>query len=119
MDVIPFSVNGLLGGIARADGGAKCENDVLTLEFKVQNGVVGLYKSAAKRVIVPLHILDLVRLDGGHGNAELVLRAHSRIYLDGMPGRRRAEVKLRIGSEHLPNAERLIKEMERRMAEVG
>ncbi len=118
MDGIPFSI-GLLGGLVRADGTALFENDVLTLEFKVKDGMVGLFRSGVKRVMVPVQVVDLVRLDLGTEDVQLVLGARSRMYLDGIPGRRKAEVKLSIGSGDVAIAELLVKAMEHRMAEVG
>ena len=92
MESLPFSISDVYKGWAKVEGTARCEDDVLILEFQMQDRLVGLLKSKVKTIHLPLHALAAIHFQQRLFTAFVTLRVHSMSLVQDLPGRSQGEV---------------------------
>ncbi len=117
MSVIPFSLDDVYEGFAECEGIARFENDVLVLEFQTRDAFIGVVKSAATHVELPLDAIGDVSVEKRFWKTHLVIRATRLDAIESIPTSRRGEVKLRIKGEHRELAHDLASEISLRLGE--
>lgn len=113
METVPFSIHGLFGGIAEAEGIARLEPETLVLEFRFKDSVAGLILSSVKEVRLPLTEITGVRLEKNVfwkkiSGARLIIQARSMKTVEAVPSNRPGEIRLHLSEEAIPAAEQLV-----------
>jgi hypothetical protein len=117
MESLPFSIADVYEGLAEVEGTARCENDVLILEFQTYNSLVGLLKSKVKILHLPLHALAAIHFQQKLFTAFVTLRVHSMHLVQDLPGTCQGEVRLHVARKHRKIARAFVSELELRRAE--
>src|SRR5262245_27491394 len=117
MESLRFSIADVYEGVAEVKGTARCENDVLNLEFQTHERLVGLLKSKVKTRHLPLHALAAVHFQHKRFTAFVTLRAHSMRLVQDLPGTCQGEVRLHVARKHRKVAQAFVAELELRRAE--
>jgi predicted Ser/Thr protein kinase len=106
---VPFTIDDVYGGLARADGILRFDGRELTLEFQVKDDVVGYVASGVKIVAVPLsEVVSLEWVPGWFGRkTRLELRADTLHTLRDVPRSERGIVGLRIARNDVPFAQQI------------
>jgi hypothetical protein len=118
MNVVPFRVSNVLGGLAHCEGLMRDELDHIRLEFQTKDSVVGVLSSKVTHVRIPLE--DLVSVDMTNGylgtdwGVKLVLEVAQMEALQDVPGMSQGRVKLEIARKDLQAAETFVEELHRR-----
>ncbi len=112
---VPFTIDKVYGGLARADGILRFDGRALTLEFQVKDDVVGYMASGVKTVTVPLS--EVVSLDwilGWFGRkTTLELRTDKLHTLRDVPRSEHGIVRLRIARSDVPSAQQMADAVQR------
>ena len=117
MESLPFSISDVYEGLAEIEGTARCEDEVLILEFQTHDSLVGLLKSKVKTIHLPLHALAAVHFQQQLFTAFVTLRVHSMHLVQDTPGNRQGEVRLHIARKHRKVAHSFVTELGLRRAE--
>ena len=117
MESLPFSISDVYEGLAKVEGTARCEEDVLILEFQTHDSLVGLLKSTVKTIHLPLHALAAIHFQQQLFTAVVTLRVHSMSLVQDLPGSRQGEVRLHVARTHRKVAHAFVTELELRRAE--
>jgi len=117
MESLPFSISDVYEGWAEVEGTARCEEDVLILEFQTQDSLVGLLKSTVKTIRLPLHALAAIHFQQKLFTAVVTLRVHSMRLVQDIPGSCQGEVRLHVARKHRKVAHAFVTELELRRAE--
>ena len=117
VESLPFSISDVYEGLAEVKGTARCEDNVLTLEFQTQDSLVGLLKSQVKTIHLPLHALAAMHFQHKLFTAFITLRVHSMSLAQDIPGSRQGEVRLHIARKHRKVAHAFVTELGLRRAE--
>ena len=117
MESLPFSIADVYEGLAEVEGTARCEGDVLILEFQMHDSLVGLLKSTIRTLHLPLHALAAIHFQRQRFTAVVTLRVHSMSLVQDLPGSHQGEVRLRVARKHRKVAQAFVTELELRRAE--
>jgi hypothetical protein len=117
MESLPFSIADVYEGLAEVNGTARCEDDVLILEFQTQDSLVGLLTSKIKTLYLPLHTLAAIHFQRHLFTAVVTLRVHNMRLAQDLPGSSQGEVRLRVARKHRKVAHAFVTELELRRAE--
>jgi hypothetical protein len=117
MESLPFSIADVYEGWAEVEGTARCEEDVLILEFQTHDSLVGLLKSKVKTLHLPLHALAAIHFQQKFFTAFVTLRVHSMRLVQDLPGTCQGEVRLHVARKHRKVAQAFVTELELRRAE--
>src|SRR5215510_15116250 len=117
MESLPFSIADVYEVWEEVEGTARCEDDVLILEFQTQDSLMGLLKSKVKIIHLPLHVLAAVHFQQKLFTAGGILRVHSMRVVQDLPGSRQGEVRLHVARKHRKVAHAFVTELELRRAE--
>jgi len=117
MESLPFSIADVYEGLAEVKGTARCEEDVLILEFQTHDSLVGLLKSKVKTIHLPLHALAAIHFQHKLFTAFVTLRVHSMRLVQDLPGTCQGEVRLQVARKHRKVAQAFVTELELRRAE--
>ena len=117
MESLPFSIADVYKGLAAVEGTARCEEDVLIVEFQTHDSLVGLLKSKVKTLHLPLHALAAIHFQHKLFTAVGTLRVHSMRLMQDLPGTCQGEVRLQIARKHRKGAHAFVTELELRRAE--
>jgi hypothetical protein len=114
---VPFKIRYLLGNLARVEGVARLEPDALVLEFSIVDGLVGVLRSRAKEVRIPLSDIESVAFRRGWfaGKVRVVARRVSA--LEAIPGAKGPEIDLKCRRRHRVAAEELASALRLQVAE--
>jgi hypothetical protein len=117
MESLPFSIANVYEGLAEVKGTARCEDDVLILEFQTHDSLVALLKSKVKTIHLPLHALAAIYFQHKLFTACVTLRVHSMRLVQDLPGTCQGEVRLHVARKHRKIARAFVSELELRCAE--
>jgi hypothetical protein len=117
MESLPFSIADVYEGLAEVEGTARCEGEVLILEFQTHDSLVGLLKSTVKILHLPLHALAAIHFQPRRFTTVVTLRVHSMRLVQDLPGSRQGEVRLRVARKHRKVAQAFVTELELKRAE--
>ena len=117
MGSLPFSIADVYEGWAEVEGTARCEEDVLILEFQTHDSLVGLLKSKVTTLHLPLHALAAIHFQHKLFTAVVTLRVHSMSLAQNLPGSRQGEVRLHVARKYRKVARAFVTELELRRAE--
>ena len=117
MESLPFSISDVYEGLAEVEGTARCEDDVLILEFQTHDSLVGLLKSKVKTIHLPLHALAAIHFQQQLFTACVTLRVHSMSLVQDIPGSCQGEVRLHVARKHRKVAHAFVIELGLRRAE--
>ena len=117
MESLPFSIADVYEGLAEVAGTARCEGDVLILEFQTHDSLIGLLTSKVKTIHLPLHALAAIHFQHKLFTAFVTLRVHSMHWVQDLPGTCQAEVRLRVARKYRKVAQAFVSELELRCAE--
>ena len=112
---VPFTIDKVYGGLARADGILRFDGRALTLEFQVKDDVVGYMASGVKTVTVPLsEVVSLDWIPGWFGRkTTLELRTDKLHTLRDVPRSEHGIVRLRIARSDVPSAQQMADAVQR------
>src|SRR5262245_42446835 len=96
MESLPLSIAYVYEELEEVKGIARCEEDVLILEFQTHDSLVGLLKSKVKTVHLPLHALAAIHFQHKRFTAFVTLRVHSMHLVQDLPGTCQGEVRLHV-----------------------
>jgi hypothetical protein len=119
LETLRFSVPGLHGGLAEAEGMARLDGDVLHFEYQTRDDIFGIMKSDLKDLQIPLGELTEASLELGWFKSEIVLRANSMKAFDGFPGHEAGEIRLRLARKDRPRAQSLVSSLRLRLSELA
>ena len=117
MESLPFSIADVYEGWAEVKGTARCEEDVLILEFQTHDSLVGLLTSTVKTIHLPLHALATIHFQHKLFTAFVTLRVHSMRLMQDLPGSCQGEVRLQVARKYRKVAHAFVAELELRRAE--
>ena len=117
MESLPFSIADVYEGLAEVKGTARCEDDVLILEFQTHDSLVGLLKSKVKTIHLPLHALAAIHFQPKLFTACVTLRVPSMGLGQDLPGTGQGEGRLHVARQHRKVAQAFVTELELRRAE--
>ena len=118
---VPFSINELYAGFAKASGCIRFDGQNVTLEFQVKDDVVGYVSSGVKNVSIPLsEIVSLQLIQSWFGltnNIEIMTDQLST--LEHVPRSEQGRATLQIARRDLPLAQRFVTAVQREMIRSG
>jgi len=117
MESLPFSISDVYEGWADVEGVARCEDEVLILEFQTQDSLVGLLKSKVKTIQIPLQALAAIHFQQKLFTAFVTLRVHSMRLVQDIPGSCQGEGRLHVARKHRKVAHAFVTELGLRRAE--
>ncbi|MDP5172741.1 MAG: hypothetical protein NWR72_21060 [Bacteroidia bacterium] len=116
---VPFIIDDIYGGFAKASGLLRIESDALLLEFQVQENLFGgLMKGKPKVFRIPITALDSVEFKKTWFNSKLIIRVMRLRDLDGVPGAQEGEAKLKIRKQDRERAKEIASQVSIRLSEI-
>lgn len=105
---IPFYLSDAYGGLAEADGTARFDGRVLSLEFIIKDAMFGVVTSAVKKVLLNPDDISSIHFKKSIFKGTIAVQAHSVESVSAVPGQKGGEVKLSIKRRHCPEAEEFV-----------
>ena len=115
---VPFTIDDLYAGFAKASGLLRIEQDDLLMEFQVQDNLLGgIVKGRPQGFRIPIEALDSAEYKKNWLGSRVIIRVQRLSDLEGVPGAERGEVKLKIRKEDRTRAQDLIGQLNIRLSE--
>lgn len=116
MNMVPFTIGDLYGGLGECHGLLRDEGDHLGFEFQTQDSLAGLIRSSVKEVRAPLKELVSVTLTKGWLGTTwlgvtIVIQAARLETLKDVPGMNQGRVELSIARKDRDAAEKLVADL--------
>jgi hypothetical protein len=116
MNMVPFTIGDLYGGLGECHGLLRDDGDHLAFEFQTQDSLAGIIRSNVKEVRVPLKELVSVTLTKGWLGTTwlgvtIVIQAARLETLKDVPGMNQGRVELSIARKDRDAAERLVADL--------
>src|SRR5262249_8354394 len=113
MNMVPFSIGDLYGGLGECHGLLRDEGENLYFEFQTQDSLAGVIKSPVREVRVPVKDLVSVTLTKGWLGTTwlgvtIVIQAARLETLKEVPGTSQGRVELSIARKDREAADRLV-----------
>ncbi len=117
---VPFTIDDVYAGFAKATGSMRLAGQSIHLEFQVHDDVVGYVRSSVKSVTIPLsEIISIRLLRQWFGlRHSLEIMTEQLRTLEDVPHSEQGRATLRIASRDLPQAQRLVKIVQRVLGDV-
>ena len=110
MNVVPFSISDVFGGLGEGRGLLKDEGHHLTLELQLQDAIVGVLKSPVQKIYIPIgDVVSLTLTKGLLGiGVKLVLQTSNVDLFSDLPGASQGRVQLGIARRDIDDAEQFL-----------
>jgi len=113
LNAVPFRYEELYGGLANCHGLIRLDGKDLSLEFQVEDSIVGVLKSGVKQARIPIQELSWIRLEQSWFGLvnKLAIQAGRLEVVQDVPGMNQGRMVLGIARRDRPAAERLVAEL--------
>lgn len=116
---VPFSIEDLYGGFAKASGLLRLDGPHVMMEFQVEENLLGgLFKGKPQVYRIPVSALDSVEFKKSWFVTRLILRVVRLHDLEGVPGAKEGEVKLKIRKQDRERAAEIVSQINIRLSEI-
>ncbi|WNJ17299.1 hypothetical protein [Pontibacter sp. G13] len=115
---LPFTIENLVGGFARANGVLQVVKDRLEVEFQTQDTVIGKIKSEPKMVAIPLTEIDSVAFKSNWFGASMTIRVLDLRLLQQLPKSEDSEFKIKVNKKDKDKATSLESVINLRISEL-
>ncbi len=104
LHIVPFKLNDLYGGFAKAYGLIKIEQKMLVIEIETQDTITGMIKSGVKRYEFPIESINFLKLKNSLFSGKLIIGFLNMALLEQFPHRKADRIELLISRKNLDSA---------------
>ncbi len=115
---LEFTIDDAYHGLLEVYGLLKLRGDVLVLEVREQDGIIGIYKSSTEEHVIPLDQIEEVTYKKKWIGARIELRAVSMSVFDAIAGSDGNILKLNIKRKNRERAESMVSTIRLRHSEM-
>ncbi len=102
--IVPFKLNDLYGGFAKAYGLVKIENSILVIEIETQDTITGMIKSGVRRFEFQIPDIRFVILKKGVFTKKIEIGFNNMRAIEQFPHRKEDKIDLIISKKDLDSA---------------
>jgi hypothetical protein len=110
MNIVPFTLDHVYGGLGECSGLARDEGTHICLEYQIKDGLIGVLKGRVRQSRIPLTALTTVELRTGWFGfgTRIVIQSAAMAALEDFPHMSQGRIELRVARRDRPAARQFV-----------